>query len=162
MSGSIVDRGRSKLSVPGCGVGKQSIKKLLTCLSDRFDGAVECSFVGSRRTGRATQLTDELYRRGTNLLIGCGRIKVEQSLDVSAHESSLYCLTGVCRARGITVATDRVERLCPLEIWIPPAQARRSHRCPRAMQSRLTYSCAQALRGSVRRRLLPASRAESM
>src|SRR5262245_54850825 len=49
------------------------------------NGAIERLFVRLRRCGESAQLADELQRRCADLLVGRGRIEVEQCFDVSTH-----------------------------------------------------------------------------
>ena len=52
---------------------------------DLIDGCVEEGFVGFGGLVEAADLPDELQRRVANLLVGHGRIEVEEIFDVSAH-----------------------------------------------------------------------------
>src|SRR5262245_30578950 len=52
---------------------------------DIIHRAVERHLVCLRRLRESRQLTDELNRRGANLLVSRRRIKVEERFDVSAH-----------------------------------------------------------------------------
>jgi hypothetical protein len=50
-----------------------------------IDSCVEGDFIGLGRLGEAADLADELQRGVANLLVGHGRIEVEEVFDVSAH-----------------------------------------------------------------------------
>jgi hypothetical protein len=50
-----------------------------------IDGGEERGFVGLRRLGEATDLSNELDRSGADFVFGDGRIEVEKYFDVAAH-----------------------------------------------------------------------------
>jgi hypothetical protein len=50
-----------------------------------IDGCIEGGFVGFGGLVEAADLPDELERGVSNLLVGHGRIEVEEIFDVSAH-----------------------------------------------------------------------------
>jgi hypothetical protein len=50
-----------------------------------LDGLIESGFVCTRWPCGATQLSDELQRRRTNLVVGSGWLEIGQRLDVPAH-----------------------------------------------------------------------------
>src|SRR5262249_12061636 len=58
-----------------------------------LDRLIEGHFVRDRGTGRAAQLSYELQRRRTNLIVGRGRLEVREGFDVSAHEACLLPVT---------------------------------------------------------------------
>ena len=52
---------------------------------DLVDGALECRLVRLRRLVEAAQLAHELQRGGADLVLGRGRLEIEQRADVAAH-----------------------------------------------------------------------------
>jgi hypothetical protein len=50
-----------------------------------LDRLIESRFVGTRRPRSATQLSDELQRRRTNLVVGSRWLEIGQRFDVPAH-----------------------------------------------------------------------------
>ena len=77
------------LAVAGGGRCNQRVDESSGYFRHVLDGAVEGRLVGLRRFGEAAQLPDELQRRRANLLIGRGRIEVEQGFDVPTHAPTL-------------------------------------------------------------------------
>src|SRR5882672_7605255 len=55
---------------------------------DLLDRVIEHHLVGLGRAGEPAQLAYELKRGRAYLLVGCGRLEVEQGLDASTHDSS--------------------------------------------------------------------------
>jgi hypothetical protein len=56
---------------------------------DFIYGAIECVLIRMRRFRESAELPNELKRRCANLVVGRGRRKIMQGLNVSAHEESL-------------------------------------------------------------------------
>src|SRR5262245_31690571 len=54
-------------------------------LRDLVDGTIKGGRVGLRGLGEAAQLAHELQRRGADLVLGRGRLEVEQRANVAAH-----------------------------------------------------------------------------
>jgi hypothetical protein len=50
-----------------------------------LDSLIESGFVCTRWSRGATQLSDELQRRRTNLVVGSGWLEIGQRFDVPAH-----------------------------------------------------------------------------
>ncbi len=59
-------------------------------LGDAGDGALEGLLVGARGLVEAADLAHVLERGGLDLLVGCSRLEVVESPDVSAHALSVY------------------------------------------------------------------------
>src|SRR5262249_25581821 len=73
---------------------------------DLVNGLVEDGLIGLRRFREAAELADELQRRCPDLLVGRGRIEVEERLDVSAHgEAPAIARSYLQGARVLTRAT---------------------------------------------------------
>src|SRR6266705_1730245 len=54
-----------------------------------IDRAVEGGLIGLRRPAETGQLSHELQRGSADLVLGRGRLEIEQRLDVAAHFNSL-------------------------------------------------------------------------
>src|SRR5262245_10232491 len=76
---------RLDLSVARLGVGHQRPDQRTRGGRDLLDRVVEHDLVGLGGAGEAAQLANELQRRGADLLVGGGRLEVEQGLDASTH-----------------------------------------------------------------------------
>src|SRR5262245_8059695 len=95
-------RSRSPKALGGAGTGTRGLDFAIARLRIRdervqqrardrghiHDGAVECRFVDLGRFIESRQLANELKRGGFDLLVGGGRVEVEQRFDVSAHRVS--------------------------------------------------------------------------
>lgn len=90
-----------------------------------IDGAHESSFVGFRRFVEPADLSYELQRRCTDLVIGNRRLEVEEHLDVSAHSCFIVAISSqhttirafisvisgkVYSSRSTTMGSTRVAR----------------------------------------------------
>lgn len=64
----------------------QRVKQLAGASGDRVDRTLECSLIAFRWFGCSAHLAHELKRGIMNLLVRRWRIKIEQGLNVSAHD----------------------------------------------------------------------------
>ena len=89
--GSARRRGRAPWRPPprgrAAGRGLQRREQLVRGRGDLLHGAIERGLVGLGRPVEAAKLAHELQRGGADLLLGRGRLEVEQRLDVAAHGS---------------------------------------------------------------------------
>src|SRR5262245_27906620 len=94
------------LAVAWLGVGHQRPDQRTRRGGDLLDRVIEHDLVGLRGTGKAAQLADELQRRRAYLLVGGGRLEIEQGLDASAHGASGGTYPSIC-TRGTSTLSPR-------------------------------------------------------
>jgi len=67
-------------------MGVQGVQEPPRRFGHLFHRAVERRFVGLRRLVEAGKLSNELQRRGLDLVLGRRRLEIELGLDIAAHE----------------------------------------------------------------------------
>src|SRR5688500_179026 len=73
------------LAVARLGRSNQRIDQAPRHGRDVLDRAVENRLIGVRWSGETGELAHELHRGGANLLVGRGRIEVEEGSNIAAH-----------------------------------------------------------------------------
>src|SRR5437016_10929792 len=73
------------LTVPGFRVGHERVQKVSGHRGHLRDGAIDCGLIGPGRLAESRDLPHELEGGISDLLVGCGRVEVEQRFDVPAH-----------------------------------------------------------------------------
>src|SRR5690349_23375215 len=79
---------RLDLSIAWWGIRHETLDERPRRVRDLVHGACKHRFVGFRRPGEAAQLSDELQRRGSNLIVRGRRSEVVQRFDASTHGAS--------------------------------------------------------------------------
>jgi len=75
-----------RLAIARRRVRYQSFKQMMGDVCDFIHGAIEGVLVRVRRFRESGQLANELKRRRADVIVGRGRCKIMQGVNVSAHE----------------------------------------------------------------------------
>src|SRR5438552_2846997 len=110
-----------------------------------IDRSIECVLVCFRRLGKSTQLSDELQRRRSNLVVRRRRAEVVKCFNGSAHKKLLAADAVVSKVESVTrMKTDLLMEGCARSrpiFW-------RRYLALRLLRSWRTYSSSRAARVS--------------